>query len=295
MSSSRLQVLVSAILFGTTGTAQALGPASSTPLTVGAVRILVGGSLLAGIALLVGGWRGRWSVRLVFTAGVGIALYQIAFFEAVARTGVGVGAIVAIGSGPVFAGALERLTDGVWPGPRWRVATALATVGVAVLTLAASEDASLSAVGIGLALCSGLGYATYTVVAKRLLRSGCEPLAVMGASFGLSALLLLPVAVLGDTSWLHSGSGVTLALYLGVIPTALAYVLFARGLKRLSAAEVTTLVLAEPVVALVLGVVVLDERVGVAGAIGAALVVAGLAALAVPGRGGTPTRRPATG
>jgi drug/metabolite transporter, DME family len=117
----------------------------------------------------------------------------------------------------------------------------------------------------------------------------------MGASFGVGALLLLPVAVVGDTSWLHSGSGVALALYLGVIPTALAYVLFARGLKRLSAAEVTTLVLAEPVVALVLGVVVLDERLGLTGAIGAALVVAGLAALAVPGGVGARTRRPATG
>jgi drug/metabolite transporter, DME family len=288
VSSARLQVLVSAVLFGTTGTAQALGPDSSTPLTVGAVRILIGGSLLAGIALIAGGWRGRWPLRLVLTAGVGVALYQVAFFEAVARTGVGVGAVVAIGSGPVFAGGLERLTDGVWPGRRWLLATSLATVGVAVLTLAASGDSSLSAAGIALALCSGLGYATYTVVAKRLLRSGREPLAVMGASFGLGALLLLPVAALGDTSWLQTSSGVALALYLGLVPTALAYVLFARGLKRLSAAEVTTLVLAEPVVALALGVIVLDERVGLAGAVGAGLVIAGLTALAATAGG---TRR----
>lgn len=288
MSSARLQVLVAAVMFGTTGTAQALGPDSSTPLTVGAVRILIGGSLLAGFALVAGGWRGRWPLRLVLAAGAGVALYQLAFFEAVARTGVGVGAVVAIGSGPIFAGGLERLTDGVWPGRRWLLATSLATVGVAVLTLAASGDSSLSAAGIALALCSGLGYATYTVVAKRLLRSGREPLAVMGASFGLGALFLLPVAALGDTSWLQTGSGLGLALYLGLVPTALAYVLFARGLKRLSAAEVTTLVLAEPVVALALGVIVLDERIGLAGAVGAGLVVAGLTALAATA--GSPRR-----
>ncbi len=116
----------------------------------------------------------------------------------------------------------------------------------------------------------------------------------MGASFGLGALLLLPVAVLGDTSWLQTGNGVALALYLGLVPTALAYVLFARGLKRLSAAEVTTLVLAEPVVALALGVIVLDERIGLAGAVGAGLVVAGLTALAVTAGGIRGTRQLAT-
>ena len=44
MERARLQVLLAAVLFGTTGTAQALGPDSSTPLTVGAVRILIGGA-----------------------------------------------------------------------------------------------------------------------------------------------------------------------------------------------------------------------------------------------------------
>jgi DME family drug/metabolite transporter len=66
------------------------------------------------------------------------------------------------------------------------------------------------------------------------------------------------------------------------VPTAIAYVLFARGLLRLDASEVTTLVLAEPLTATVLGALVLDERVGRGGAVGAALVLAGLAVLAFP-------------
>ncbi len=284
MTQARLQVLLAAILFGTTGTAQALGPDDSTPLTVGAARILVGGALLALVALAGGGLRGRWPLGLVAIAGVGVAVYQLAFFEAVARTGVGIGAVVAIGSGPVLAGALERVLDGVWPGRAWGVATALATSGVALLTLAAAGDAALSVPGIGLALVSGAGYATYTVVAKRLLGLGHEPIPVMGVSFGAGALLLLPVLALGETSWLLSKDGLLLALYLGVVPTAIAYVLFARGLQHLSASEVTTLVLAEPVTAMVLGWLVLDERIGVAGAAGAALVLAGLAVLARPTR-----------
>ena len=279
---ARTQVLIAAILFGTTGTAQALGPDGSTPMTVGASRILIGGSLLAAMALAAGGFRGRWPLGQVLLAGAGVAVYQLAFFQAVADTGVAVGAIVAIGSGPVFAGILERVLDGAWPGRTWFIATALATTGVAVLSLASATDASLSAGGIGLALVSGLGYATYTIVAKRLLRLGHTPVAVMGASFGLGAVLLLPVLLLGDTAWLHTPDGLALALYLGIVPTALAYSLFARGLRSLDASEVTTLVLAEPLTATVLGVVVLDERVGTGGLLGAVLILAGLAVLALP-------------
>ena len=279
---ARTQVLIAAILFGTTGTAQALGPEGSTPMTVGASRILVGGSILAAMALASGGFRGRWPLGQVLLAGAGVAVYQLAFFQAVADTGVAVGAIVAIGSGPVFAGILERVLDGAWPGRTWLVATALATTGVAVLSLASATDASLSAAGIALALVSGLGYATYTIVAKRLLRLGHTPVAVMGASFGLGAVLLLPVLLLGDTAWLHTPDGLALALYLGIVPTALAYSLFARGLRSLDASEVTTLVLAEPLTATVLGVVVLDERVGAGGLLGAVLILAGLAVLALP-------------
>lgn len=279
---ARVQVLIAAILFGTTGAAQALGPDASSPLTVGASRILIGGTILAGIALASGSFRkGRVPLGSLALAGAGVAGYQLAFFQAVADTGVAVAAIVAIGSGPAFAGLLERFLDGSWPGARWRLATLLATLGVGVLTLASAGDASLSASGIGLALVSGAGYATYTIVAKRLLRNGHEPLAVMGAAFGIAALCLLPVLILGDNAWLAKPSGLALAFYLGVIPTALAYVLFAHGLRYLDASEVTTLVLAEPLTATALGVLVLDEHLGLSGAGGAALILGGLAVLAL--------------
>jgi drug/metabolite transporter, DME family len=278
----RLQVLLAAILFGTTGTAQALGPDTATPLTVGAGRIVLGGGLLFALAVGSGGFHGRWPLRLVAIAGAGVAVYQLAFFQAVAETGVAIGAIVAIGSGPVFAGVLERLLDGSWPGRTWLAATTLATAGVATLTLASVGEASLSAAGIGLALVSGAGYATYTITAKRLLRLGHTPIAVMGASFGAGAAVLLPVLLLGATAWLRTPDGIALVLYLGIVPTALAYVLFGRGLRALDASEVTTIVLAEPLTATVLGALVLDERVGVGGAIGASLVLAGLAVLAFP-------------
>jgi DME family drug/metabolite transporter len=73
-------------------------------------------------------------------------------------------------------------------------------------------------------------------------------------------------------------------LYLGTVPTAVAYVLFARGLRHLPAGEVATLTLAEPLTATALGAIVLGERPGAVALAGVALVLAGLAVLAAPRR-----------
>ena len=274
-------MLLAAVLFGTTGTALALGPDSASPLSVGAARIVVGGAILAALAAATGALRGPWPMGLVLSAGVGVAVYQLSFFEAVDRTGVAIGAIVAIGSGPVFVGTFERLTNGVWPGRRWVVATAMATAGVALLTISGARSASADVVGIGLALVAGAGYATYTVIAKRLIRGGHPPVGVMGVAFGIAAVLLIPVLVGAGTGWLDSGSGLAVALYLGIFPTAVSYVLFARGLTHLPASEVATLVLAEPLTATALGVLALDESFGALDAAGAALVLAALVILGV--------------
>src|SRR4051812_13462976 len=124
---SRLMVLLAAVCFGTTGTAQALGPDGLAPTSIGAARILVGGALL----LLVGGRMvHRLPRRPLLIAATAVAGYQVSFFAAVADTGVAVGTIVAIGSGPALAGALEWALMGTVPTKAWAAATALACAGV---------------------------------------------------------------------------------------------------------------------------------------------------------------------
>lgn len=283
---SRVSVLLAALLFGTTGTAQALGPMGTEPLAVGAARIAIGAVLLLAVAsrLPVGG--APWSRPVLLVTGASIALYQAAFFTAVDDTGVAVGTVVTIGSGPAFAGLLGRVVNGEELTRRWALATALAAIGVAGLALGGGS-ASVSVPGLLLALVSGFGYATYTVTAKRLLEAGHPPEAVMARGFAVGAVLLLPVLVATGGGGLGSPGGIVLVLYLGAVPTALAYVLFARGLRRLSSGETATLTLAEPLTASVLGILVLSERLSVVTAGGGALVLAGLLVLAArnPRRG----------
>jgi drug/metabolite transporter, DME family len=277
---ARAQVLLAALCFGTTGTAQALGPDGTDPVGVGAARILVGGALLAVVAFLRRSDKTPWAPKPVIAAVAGVAVYQLAFFAAVADTGVAVGTIVALGSAPTLAGLFEWLVDRRRPSGRWAAATALACAGVALLALAGG-NADVSPAGVALAVTAGGSYAVYTLAAKRLLEHGHRPESVMAAAFGLGALVLLPILVATTPTWLAHADGIALALFLGIVPTAVAYLLFANGLKHLSASETATLTLAEPLTAGVLGAVVLAESLPPTALAGAGLVLAGLVALAV--------------
>ncbi len=279
-----LWVLAAAVLFGTTGTAQALGPEGTTPATVGAARLAVGGAALVVMAWLAGGsprpllavCRTRWGL----VAAVFVAVYQLCFFAGTARAGVAAGTLVTIGSAPFLTGLLAWAVDRVVPGRAWAGATAVAVAGLGLLSLGGSSGGSGDLSGLWFSLGSGVGYAAYTVAGKRLIDRGHGSLDVMAASFGLGGVLLLPVLIAGPTAWLATLPGAALALYLGLVPTALAYAMYGRGLAVLSAGTVATLVLTEPVVATLLGVVVLGESLGAAGAAGCALIVLALGMLA---------------
>jgi drug/metabolite transporter, DME family len=276
---ARIHVLTAAVLFGTTGTAQALGP-DAEPLAIGAARIIVGAALLLLIAVVTKRARlGAGSRKLVLASGVFVAVYQASFFAAVADTGVAVGTVVALGSAPAFTGLFARVFTGERLDRRWFAATGLALAGVVLLTLGGSGG-EISAPGIGLALTAGAGYAGYAVAGKRLMDQGATPEGLMAAVFTTGALVLSPVLLFIPTTGLASGEGAALALYLGAFPTALAYVLFAKGLQKIGPGETSTLTLAEPVTAMVLGLLVLSEQPGLIPLVGAALVLAGLGVLA---------------
>jgi len=274
-------VLLSAVLFGTTGTAQALGPDGTNPLTVGAVRIAIGGAALIVIALATGALKDgiRWAPAPAAAGALAVVGYQLCFFAAVDATGVAVGTVVALGSGPAFAGLLGFAIRNERPTTRWAAATALATAGAAILVLAGGGEANVDPAGILLALGAGASYGLYTVTSKILLEQGHRPEGVMAVAFGLGGLLLAPALAAGDATWVTTPQGATLAIYLGLIPTALAYVLFARGLQKLPAASVATLTLAEPLTAATLGVAILGERPGPVAGLGALMVLSGLLVL----------------
>lgn len=273
-------VLGAAVLFGTTGTAQALGPDGTSPLGVGAARLAVGGLALLLVLPLVGGSTRAatrlWRTPVGLLAGACAALYQVCFFAGVERAGVALGTLVTIGSGPVFAGLLGAVLLRERVEASWLLATATCVSGLALLSLAGGDDGAAEPVGLLLALTSGAAYAAYTVAAKRSMRAGTAPADVMASAFALGGLLLVPVLLTQPLAWLATPGGWALAGYLGLVTTTAAYLLFGRGLAVLAAGPVTTLVLAEPLVATALGVGLLGERLAPLGVVGVGVVLTGL-------------------
>lgn len=288
------------MLWGTTGTAQALAPAAATSEALGALRAVVGAAALGLLAVVDGSRRHRAAARrpnrravgAVALAGLGVALYQLCFFNAVRLTGVAIGTLVAIGSAPVLTGIADVAVHRRRPGPRWFAATMLAVLGAGVL-LAGGDRGDTDPGGVLLAVGAGGSYALLTLASKSLLDEGWRPVPAMAAAFGVGALLLLPL-LLGAPlwSWTSTPRGAAAVLWLGVAATALAYVSYARGLRDLTPPTVATLSLAEPLTAALLGVAVLGERPGPPAAVGGVLVVAGLLIVVLPPllRSRTPAR-----
>jgi drug/metabolite transporter, DME family len=284
--SGSADVVLAAAMWGTTGTVRSFIPAS--PIAVGAARLLVGGAFLFTLAVRSGGLRSLFGggprTWLALAVGAVVAAaYQVTFFTAVARTGVATGTVVAIGSGPVFAGLLARLLGMGSLTPRWMLSTAGAVTGCAALTVG-GRAAGVEPLGVALALLAGFSYAAYATVASALITRGENSRSVVGTLFGGAGALLLPVLLLTGTGWLLTGRGAAGTLYLGLVATGLSYLLYGRGLRTTPVAVATTLTLAEPAVATVLGLLVLGERLGAIAACGLALLAASLLVLALPSR-----------
>lgn len=284
-------VLAAAVLWGTTGTAQAFAPTGASPLAVGAVRLTVGTLALGVIAAKHGHlralreWR-DWPVAITILAAAAVAAYQLLFFAGVARTGVAIGTIVGIGSTPVAAGLFTFLAYRQLPGRRWLLATILALLGCALLILQ-GQNVQVDPLGILLAMGAGAAYALYTLLSKALL--ALQPRgAVLFVTFSVGSLFLLPVLLFSDLTWLREPLGVIVALHLGIVTVGIAYQLFALGLTTVSVASAATLTLAEPLTAALLGVFVLGETLAGPALLGIALLLSGLLLLVLR------PRRPAT-
>ena len=296
-----LAVLAAAVLFGTTGTSQALGPDGTTPLSIGVMRMVIGGTGLAIIAFTLAARHSRSRpagstelpslslsrggirpLALMILTGVCLAVYQPLFFLGTARNGVAVGTVVALGSAPILAGLLEWALTRRMPSPTWMGATALATLGVVLLGFGGDATGTGGTDPVGLLGSVGAG-ASFAVIAnaqRRLLDEGWDPFTVVGGMGASSAVLCAFALPFVDVGWLGTTAGLVMALWLGLATISVAYVMFTWGLSGLTAATAATLTLGEPLTASILGITVLGERLSALAIVGLGVLAAGLALLA---------------
>lgn len=275
-----LLVLTAAVLWGTTGTVQELALPTTAPIVVAALRSLLGGIALAGFLVL--GGRGsllgvpfRDSRAALLVAVGSMLVFQVGYLEGIRRAGIAVGTLTAIGSAPLWAGLLAGVR-GRRPTARWAAATGIALVGL-VLLLAEDVGAATTTVGIVAALLAGAAYATFATATADLVARGTDRVALVAAVFLACGIVLAPAVPLVGTGPQVAATGLVAGIgWLGFGTIAVAYVVFATGLRSVDAPAATTLTLAEPLTAAFLAVVVAGERLASRAAVGAGVLLLGL-------------------
>lgn len=288
-----LFVLAASVLWGTTGTAATFAPDVS-PLAIGAVAMGFGGLLQAAIAArpmmaFRTSLRSQW--RTVALGALAVAAYPMAFYSSMHLAGVAVGTVVSIGSAPLASAVIERIVDKRPFTGRWVAGAALGVSGAVLLCVADAPHADATPAagtgwsapaGISLGLLAGLTYALYSWAAHRLINTGVPSRAVMGAVFGIGGLLLMPVLAATGAPFVASWQDLSVGVYMALVPMFAGYVLFGWGLARVRASTATTLSLSETVVAAVLAVMVVGERLPALAWAGAALILGSLFVLTLP-------------
>lgn len=286
-----LQVSTAGVLWGTTGLALHVihGRSDMAIVTISSYRIGIAALILLGMVAATRQLGAVVEVLLrqpvVFVVvALSTMLVQTLFVYAVITVGVSVATIVALGLAPVLTTAIESARSRSLPSPStWAVLTA--GLSGLVLVSASAGGATQSEhplLGLVAAVATGVGYALTTLLGRRLAQD-TSATAVTAGTTAIGAVALLPLGILGGATGaplVTADPVAVLALvYLGAVTMALAYWLLYAGLRAISGGAAVIATLIEPVAASVFAAVLLHERLGVNGVIGAVLILLAVAEL----------------
>ncbi len=316
-----LLVFLASTCWGTTGTLQALAPEGVSTLSMGALRIVMAGSVLLAWCILREGGTGflrKTSLPALLVGMTGLIGFQFSFFAALRLAGVSIGTMITIGSSPVIAGALGALVIREPLSFRWFLSTLVAISGCALLILGGvSGPAATDPSAIVLAtetiaesdrpgfLAASLSFAGPVLLA--LFASFCYALMGLGLKMqgrrldtvqatavtaGASMIVGIPALLLLDPSWIFTARGCVLAFFLGFVTMVFPICFFSMGLRKIFLRDAYTVSLSEPITALLLSALVLGERLAPLSIGGAALILCGILLLPAGREGGDGSLEP---
>ncbi|MBI5669083.1 MAG: EamA family transporter [Chloroflexi bacterium] len=200
--------------------------------------------------------------------GTNIALMMLTFYAAISRIPLGVAVAIAF-AGPLTISVLgsRRVQDLVW----------VLAAGAGIVLLSPFSSAALDPVGIGLAFIEAGLWAGYILLTRRINRA-LDGNTALTLSMGVAAVVALPFGIGGAVQVLAAPALVLAALLVALLSSAIPFGLEFRALKVLPSRVFGLLVSLEPVIATLIGFVVLHEALGLREGIGIALVT--LAAVA---------------
>jgi drug/metabolite transporter (DMT)-like permease len=157
----------------------------------------------------------------------------------------------------------------------WRIAgLVVGFVGVAALLGTGPISGVLGWAGVGCMLVSTLCYAVGPLIIQRHMH-GLDSIGPLAASLGVASAILLIPAALEIPSSLPSANALASIAVLGILCTAVAMLLMFYLVRHAGASRASVITYINPVVATLLGVLVLDEHLGIGGSIAFALILLG--------------------
>jgi DME family drug/metabolite transporter len=282
-SKAVLATLVAALLFATSASSRELSGVQATSISIAAIRLSIGAiGLLIFAKLFVPNFSAISLLknRTIWIMGLGVAGYQAFFFIGTGLTGVAIGTLSSLALAPLMAGTLGWFWQKAKPNRTWWMSTFVAVIGLVVLSWSSLQQRDVNLLGVLAAVVAGSAYAVYTVVGVKLSQNGESATAVLAVSFSIGAVLLITISG-SQVGEVLQGNGIWLSLWLGLVATTLAYVLFGVGISNLNAGTVATLNLAEPIAATFFGIVIIHETISTLSAIGCILIAVSLSILAI--------------
>jgi drug/metabolite transporter (DMT)-like permease len=157
----------------------------------------------------------------------------------------------------------------------WRIAgLAIGFIGVAALLGTGSISGSLGWAGVGCMLLATLGYAVGPLIIQRHLH-GLDSIGPLALSLLVASIVLFVPAMMELPAGLPSTAALASIAVLGVICTAVAMLLMFYLVHHAGASRAAVITYINPVVAALLGVLVLDEHLGIGGFIAFVLILLG--------------------
>jgi drug/metabolite transporter (DMT)-like permease len=237
-------------------------------------RVAIGAALLLPIALRrgqIGVLRPHWRWLVIF-AVVEVILPWLLLSDAERRLSSSMSGLL-IAAVPIIGLVLARVTGGQERMTVVRWVGLLA--GVAGVALLAGPDAHGGAAWpVTEVILTAIGYAAGPLIASRKL-ADLPSMGVTAACLGLATLVYAPIAALSWPSAVPSGKVLASLAGLGVLCTALAFLLFFRLIAEVGPARATVITYVNPAVAVALGVTVLNEPFTSAIGVAFALILAG--------------------
>ena len=244
-----------------------------SPGALALLRFAVAALLLAPLLSPLPRLARRDQIRLALCALAGVTLYHLLLNSGSRVVEAGASGML-IGLSPVFAALFASLSMGERLGAPWWQGTALAFAGSALIATRYAVGGTMRGVLLVLAaaVLQGFYFATQKPLLQRMTPASSTAFTIW---LGMLPLLVFTPALLREAGG-ASPQVLGAAVCLGVVPSGVAYFAWAQVLRDRPASRASAYLYLVPPVAVLLGWLLLDERLGPLQIVGGAIALAGV-------------------